>query len=237
MKTIFKEAYILAALLGMMFANSMAQSNSQSFHPNTVNLILGDVSFQEKFGADPDLTTDENLRIHTHLTYVQDILSDAETSHLTPEQIQNRNQLLIHLQDYIDAGIFPRNYKYPGERRPNFIDERGQICAVGYLIEKSTGRELADLINSEYQYAAVREMKLPELADWQEKSGFTITELGMIQPNYDGDINVLDVVTVVNFVLGITTPTDAEMAEFDQNQDGQLNVLDILLLVGLILGN
>jgi len=50
--------------------------------------------------------------------------------------------------------------------------------------------------------------------------------------NSDGLINVLDVVVLVNIVLGYGDPVDAG----DMNGDGILNVLDVVALVNIILG-
>jgi len=53
--------------------------------------------------------------------------------------------------------------------------------------------------------------------------------------NSDGFINVLDIVTTVNIVLG-TTPTDEQACAADYNGDGTINVLDIVSLVNFVLG-
>ena len=53
--------------------------------------------------------------------------------------------------------------------------------------------------------------------------------------NFDGSINVTDVITLVNFVLG-QTPTEEEGLTADMNQDGIVNILDVIALVGEILG-
>ena len=50
--------------------------------------------------------------------------------------------------------------------------------------------------------------------------------------NSDGEVNILDVVILVNVVLGI----EEENPAGDLNQDGIINVLDIILLVNIILG-
>jgi predicted lipoprotein with Yx(FWY)xxD motif len=47
----------------------------------------------------------------------------------------------------------------------------------------------------------------------------------------DGILNVLDVVALVNIVLGYGEPVDAG----DLNGDGILNVLDVVMLVNIIL--
>jgi len=54
--------------------------------------------------------------------------------------------------------------------------------------------------------------------------------------NFDSIINILDVVLVVNFVLGSDTPDASEFSAADLNSDGTLNVLDIVALTNLILG-
>ena len=51
--------------------------------------------------------------------------------------------------------------------------------------------------------------------------------------NFDGTINVLDVITMVNMILGNTEPN---YSAGDMNADGSLNVLDIVSIVNIILG-
>ena len=53
--------------------------------------------------------------------------------------------------------------------------------------------------------------------------------------NFDGEINITDVITIINFVLG-TPPTEEEALTADMNQDGILNILDVIQLVSEILG-
>ena len=50
--------------------------------------------------------------------------------------------------------------------------------------------------------------------------------------NNDGSINVLDVVLVVNMILGDSEPN---YLSGDLNSDGQINVLDIVMIVNIIL--
>ena len=49
--------------------------------------------------------------------------------------------------------------------------------------------------------------------------------------NGDGTINVLDIVVLVNIVLGGSEPDNAG----DLNADGIINVLDVVILVNIIL--
>ena len=57
-------------------------------------------------------------------------------------------------------------------------------------------------------------------------------ECGTGNINGDGINNVLDVVLLVNCVLG----DECDVCAGDMNQDGVLNVLDVVLLVNVILG-
>ena len=53
--------------------------------------------------------------------------------------------------------------------------------------------------------------------------------------NFDGQLNITDVISLINFVLG-QTPTEEQVLTGDMNQDGILNILDVIQLVSEILG-
>ena len=53
--------------------------------------------------------------------------------------------------------------------------------------------------------------------------------------NFDGSLDITDVILLVNFVLG-QTPTEEESLTADFNQDGIINILDVITVVGEILG-
>jgi hypothetical protein len=53
--------------------------------------------------------------------------------------------------------------------------------------------------------------------------------------NFDGSLDITDVILLVNFVLG-TTPTEEQGLTADFNQDGIINILDVITLVSEILG-
>jgi len=54
--------------------------------------------------------------------------------------------------------------------------------------------------------------------------------------NFDGQLNVVDIVTIVSFILNTTIPTDEEFLTADISQDGFLNIQDIILVVQEVLG-
>ena len=53
--------------------------------------------------------------------------------------------------------------------------------------------------------------------------------------NFDANVDVLDIVLLVNFVLESTSPSDLEFQAGDINSDGILNILDIVQVVNIIL--
>ena len=62
-----------------------------------------------------------------------------------------------------------------------------------------------------------------------------LAELGDV--NMDGQIDVLDIVVIVSFVLGENNPTEGEFSIADYNNDSSLDILDIVMIVSLILAN
>ena len=107
-----------------------------------VNPLLGDISYESKFGHKLNATTDNNLRIRIHLEYVENLLRNKDVSNLSTDLKTKRNHLLDLLHDYWTNGIFPKNYDYADQRKPCFIDKYGTICAVGYLLEQTTSRQV-----------------------------------------------------------------------------------------------
>ncbi len=159
-------------------------NHSSSDNKMSINDLIGDSSFLGKFGKLPDDETDVNLRIQTHLTYVEELLRSRDVSTLTTEQKRNRLDILDKLHAYSKAGIFPQNADYRDQTRPCFIDNNGNICAVGYLIEQTVGRDVAESINAKYKYEYVLNMQDPIIDEWIASNGLTKKECAMIQPSY-----------------------------------------------------
>jgi hypothetical protein len=175
----------LTTVIALAVATTFLSCDRQrAHHGQTINPLIGDISFISKFGQQPTATTDEDLRIKTHLEYVENLLRQKDVSDLTAEQIEKRNHLLDLLHTYRTAGIFPRNYDYKGTRQPCFIDKNGRICAVGYLVEQTAGRQTAKQINDNHKYDNVLAMNDNSLDSWIKASGLTKEECAMIQPGY-----------------------------------------------------
>ena len=70
--------------------------------------------------------------------------------------------------------------------------------------------------------------------DWiNSTTGIYISQAGDV--NQDGDVNVLDVVSMVGYILGSQEYNDTELQLSDYNQDGFVNVLDVVAIVQIIL--
>ncbi|MCC6620732.1 MAG: hypothetical protein IT385_05730 [Deltaproteobacteria bacterium] len=151
------------------------------------NHHLGDASFVARFGRAPGPGDAEALRMHTHLVYVRDWLASRPATR--PELAPRRALILSHLDDYIGKGITPRNRALPW-RNPVFVDDLGNVCAVGALIEATApdggGRALVERIAARHRFAYLEDIDMPEVAAWIAGSGFTPLELASIQPGYEG---------------------------------------------------
>jgi hypothetical protein len=162
---------------------------------NTVNAVLGDVSFEKLYGRLPSSTDNYQSRIITHLQYVYHKLKSEGI------ESQNRKEVLQHLDDYITQTQFPINKKYKDQTRPCFIDDEGNICAVGYLIEQTEGRAAAESINKQFQYAYVDQMPDELIEPWAKKWGLTKDECAMIQPQYNWRPNQTDLVLMGSCII------------------------------------
>ena len=53
--------------------------------------------------------------------------------------------------------------------------------------------------------------------------------------NQDNELNVLDVVLIVSFILDNSIPTNEQLLISDMNQDGSVDILDVIELVSELL--
>jgi hypothetical protein len=173
--------FILTIFVLTILASCNRQTNEIE---QTVNDLIGDISYIQTFGHKPNNETDENTRLQTHLKYVEQLLRNKDISSLTVEQKENRKKMLDLLNEYWTAGVFPKNFDYPDQRIPCFIDKNGNICAVGFLIEQTAGRQVAEEINSKFKYEYLLAMNDPKIDSWVLASGLTKEECAMIQPAY-----------------------------------------------------
>ena len=53
--------------------------------------------------------------------------------------------------------------------------------------------------------------------------------------NYDGEVNIIDVVLIVNYILGPGNLSDDQIILSDYNMDGSVDILDIVDIINYIL--
>jgi hypothetical protein len=147
------------------------------------NHHLGDDSFAALYGRLPAPGDSEALRMHTHFMHVREWLAARPPTR--PELAARRQEILGHFDEYIAKGTTPLNLHVPW-RTPVFIDDRGTICAVGYLIERTAGRALAEKVARDHRYNVLEDIAaaMPEVREWVESSGLAMEELASIQPGY-----------------------------------------------------
>lgn len=127
----------------------------------------------------------EVARIQAHLAAVERELLARDVSHLSEDRVRARARHIRVLREYREAGVFPHNHDFPGERVPYLVDEHGTLCAMAYLISRS-GRD--DLV--ERVAMAANNARIPELAGdselvaWLDGAGLSLEEAARIQPSY-----------------------------------------------------
>ena len=53
--------------------------------------------------------------------------------------------------------------------------------------------------------------------------------------NLDGTINIVDIISTVNIIIGGIEPTDLELCAGDVNGDETINIVDVISIVNFIL--
>jgi hypothetical protein len=136
-------------------------------------------------GPEPPAQRLEVARLRAHFDSVDAELRQAKALQLTPSQRRVRATLIGWLQEYRDAGKFPRNDRFPDRAMPFFRAGHGALCAMAYLIERSGRRDLVNRIASTQNNAFIAELANDrELRVWLDSVGLSVTEAARIQPTY-----------------------------------------------------
>ena len=153
---------------------------------DTINGVIGDISYFERFSRGTPGKMESVERIQLHLKYVDGELAGANTDNLTNEQKQRRALVISKLNQYRLDGRFPQHNKRLGERKslPRFIDHEGTYCAVGHLMAETGYTTLAQEINNDFEYEFVENMDSSALLQWADAHGLSTRDCAMIQPVY-----------------------------------------------------
>jgi len=102
--------------------------------------------------------------------------------------------------------------------------EAYEAAMPGYIIEPFTGSwQSTDALHC-------RVKGIPDI------TLLTPPQFDLGDANLDGIINVLDIVIVVNYVLGVNELNNSQIQASDMNSDGTVNILDIISIVNIIIG-
>jgi hypothetical protein len=164
-------------------SHALAPGDRERGFREGANHHVGDDGLTALTGRAPSASDGEPLRMHAHFVHVRRWLGSRDAT--KPELASRRNEILGYFDEYIAKGTTPKNAHVPW-RTPVFIDDHNTICAVGYLIEKTAGRPLAEKIAKDHRYNLLEDIAaaMPEVRAWVESSGLTLEELASIQPGY-----------------------------------------------------
>ena len=127
----------------------------------------------------------EDDRLDAHFEWVLVLLHAQRLDGWSASRRAARGATLERLADYRRRRRFPRNTTRRDRMVPTFIDVHGTTCAVADLL-LSTGRhDVVEEIRRTMNLSTVAEMHVPALPGWAAKSGLTVAEVGLIQPDYN----------------------------------------------------
>lgn len=132
-----------------------------------------------------------------HYERVEQELLQADVSHLTDTQRQERQRAIAALRAYRERGEFGVNEQRPEERRFLFIDEGGRRCAVAHLLDVWGQGHVTQRVAEHANGALVVELAGdPELQRFLNDLGLSTWEAARIQgpsqrsepppPSWDG---------------------------------------------------
>ena len=227
---------LVQLLLFILISTNCLKISAKNDNVQPLNAILGDISFFEKYSSLPTQSVSEVLLIQTHLEYVESLLRKASTAHLTKKQKKNRQKAIENLHFYWTAGVFPENREFLNDRKPCFIDAKGNLCAVGYLIEQSAGREVAEQINARYQYEYLLEMEWNVIDEWIASSGLTKLECAMIQPSYGPTPTENYITPGFGYATAVFSGANVALSVMNVSQINRQNQGLFTPILGMVLG-
>ena len=189
-------------------------------HEDPVALVLGDNLF---FGHDlVKLLKQARNRVETsnggevwNLIRSFPSLSNSGNGQNSISSIASKNNLLYVGTGSSEGGIFYTEDLIQWDEYNEGLDS--YAVSVSNLITSSNYIYKTGGVINAYQ----RELIQPS---------FLIADI-----NLDGEIDVLDVIMIINFILLIEEPTSIEFYLSDVNSDNQIDILDIIYIINLIL--
>lgn len=187
-----RNLYTLVIFMLFQYANANETRFQTLFKVNKEIAFQADIP--SSWTTENSQTNNFNEAIQVHLTSVIEVLKNRNVNHLSLYQKNERTQLLNILDNYAKQGKFPLN-DYLLIQNPVFIDRFDTHCAVGFLMLQSGSEHLARQIQSNQNFAYIRQISVDGVSEWASEHGFSLDELAWIQPGYPPN-------TVVSPLLG-----------------------------------
>ena len=134
--------------------------------------------------------------------------------------------------------IVPENSRYIDLRMVSFPNDSLESIAyfdnVG-VIEWEEWNLDQVLYPNDYYYYQIKSSSNIVNITLNEKSYYFSEQFSIGDNNFDGSIDVIDIILIINISIDIYTPSNEEFVASDANQDGSVNILDIIDMVNLIL--
>ena len=109
------------------------------------------------------------------------------------------------------------------------------VHIANLIYESSSNTPSGSDFMLDFESTLVSDSQGNEILSYGEGATILIGVLGDV--NSDGDINILDVISIVNFAIYVETPNESEFWAADLNGDSMLDILDIVNIVNMILDN
>ena len=112
------------------------------------------------------------------------------------------------------------------------------------LLQKHSNNQLQNFLFGAEKYYTQEQKRVSDLNldSYIDEHDLTSLHTLLNVNNYDGDVNadgvvnVVDIIAIVNQVLGNDFADEEFLAQADVNEDGTVDILDVVLLVGQVLG-
>ena len=160
--------------------------------------------------------------------YTEDI---GSSNHILEAGISSMNDCFSASSNYLDGTFIGIIFSLEGCTYP--ANEQIHVADLNYYISDNTPLGLDIMMN--FENTLVSDPVGNEILSYGEGAYISLGILGDV--NSDADINILDVISIVNFAIYIEEPTDSEFWAADLNSDNMLDILDIVIIVNMILDN
>ena len=143
-------------------------------------------------------------------------------------------------QEYSKDIIVPDDSRYIDLRMVSFptdsLESISYFDNVG-IIEWEEWSLSEVLYPNDYYYYQIKSSSNQVDITLKEKSYYFGEQFSIGDNNFDGSIDVIDIILIINISIDIYIPSNEEFAASDANQDGSVNVLDIIELINIIISN